>query len=214
MMPRTEINLPYVCAMPCNMCWSCRQPVHLFIAVISPGDRCKAWPGVRLCPPSVTAWETPRRRLILCNQWRGRKNRASDISWSLLWFHFTVSRVAGSRAQGRVKSSEHCALVTSTHSPCSSSLCTQGWVGTAPREAEIPSPSQKKDFRAAPLLGADGMGRRVKQKKLHEEDFDWETTKLYFLPSKKRWVFFPQPPSKFTLPKHRPFQKKKKSEEE
>lgn len=141
--------------MPCNVCWSCRQCVHLFMAVIPPGARCKAWPGVRLCPHGVTTWETPWRWLILCSQWRGRKNnRTSDISWSLLWFHLFWLKGSLQQSVGwRVKrSSEHCALVTSTPSPWSSSWLHLGWVGTAPREAEIPSPSQKGPSGLLPCL--------------------------------------------------------------
>lgn len=87
-----------------------------------------------------------------------------------------------------MKSSEHGALVTATHSPGPAPFCTQGWGGTAPREAEIPHPA-KKDFRAAALLGAEGMGRREKQNKLHGEYFARGTTKLYFLPGKKVGFF-------------------------
>lgn len=50
------------------------------------------------------------------------------------------------------RSSEHCALVTSTPSPWSSSWLHLGWVGTAPREAEIPSPSQKGPSGLHPCL--------------------------------------------------------------
>lgn len=109
-----------------------------------------------------------------------------------------------------MKSSEHCALVTSTHSPCSSSLCTQGWVGTAPREAEIPSPSQKRTSGLLLCLEQkEWEGERNRRNYMGRILLEKLPSCIFYL-RKKGGFFFPQPPSKFTLSKHRPFQKKKK----
>lgn len=87
-MPGTQINLTYVCVMPCSMCFSCRRPVHLPTSMISPGDwECESQPGVRLCPAIVTTWETPWRWLMSVQPVEEKENnKTSDISWLLLWF--------------------------------------------------------------------------------------------------------------------------------
>lgn len=84
-MPRTHINLTYVCVMPCNMCYSCRQHVHLFIPMISPGDQgCKSQLGVGLHPAIVTTQQTPWRWLMPGQQVEGKEK------WQNQW-HFIIT---------------------------------------------------------------------------------------------------------------------------
>lgn len=100
-MPRTQINLTYVCVMPCNMCYSCRQRVHLFIPMIPPGDRgCKSWPGVSLHPAIVTSWETPWRWLMSVQPAEGKEKQQNQ------WYFMISSLISPQFFQGHDRNSQ------------------------------------------------------------------------------------------------------------
>lgn len=147
-MPRTQINLTYVCVMPCNMCYSCRQHVHLFIPMISPGDwGCKSWPGgesascychhlghsvevADVCAASGGEGKTTKPVIFY--------KHASDFTPALprawLW-HVEEPR----RWWRWVLSSVFWPPLISAPGPAPG--CTHWWVGTTPGEAVMTLPS-------------------------------------------------------------------------
>jgi len=180
-MPRTQINLTYVYVMPCNMCCSCRQRVHLFIPMISPGDRgCKSWPGVSLHPAVVTAWETPWRWLIV-QPVEGKEKQQNQ------WYFMIVSLITSSfkgvkKSQGGGE--DECRAVCSGHI-CSQPLAqlpsapTDGWE-PLPERQRFPHPAEE-GWQGCSSTCREKTGRGEKKKKLHGGCFSCETIRLCFL---------------------------------
>ena len=194
-MPRTQINLTYVCVMPCNMCYSCRQRVHLFISMISPGDQgCKSWPWVSLHPAIVTAWETPWRWLMSVQPVERKEKQQNQwyfVITSLISPQFFQGHDCNSQKSQGDSEDEHWAVCSATCvcSPWSSSCLHPQMGGNRSQRGSGSLTQLRKDRRAAPLLVAGETGRGEKKKKLYGDYFACETIRLYFLSGKTEYFF-------------------------
>lgn len=190
MMPRTEINLTYVCAVPCNMFWSCSN-----LCIFS-----HQWflqePGVNLARGGAVPSQCHclGDSLEAADSLQPVEGKEEQSQWYFLVTPLiSLHCLKGDWQQSPGEGEEEFWALCSGH--IHSQLLLQlplhtGMGGNCSQGGRNSLTQPKGDFRAAPLLRAEGNGRREKQKKLHGEDFAWETTKLYFLPGKKS-IFSP-----------------------